>query len=364
VGISRFHVPPEPNTSNKTAHRIYELLPHYIELAKMPWPAIHSQKMPLKLGDDNTAVSQIRERLMRLGDLSYHDVDEKYFDTSLEHAVTQFQWRHGLKPTGVINQATLHALNVSPAQRYQELLSSMHEWAKLSEDEGSHYIHINVPNFKLHFIKHGEEILNMNIISGRATRPTPALYSKIKTIVFNPSWNVPKTILREDVIPGMQKNPNYLKEHHDIKVYANWDKTAPEIDPLTIDWKNANLKNFTYRLTAPPGDQNPLGRVKFIFDNKEDIYMHDTPQKELFSNMQRAYSSGCIRLEHPLQLVEYFYADNQDLNDELVNQYLSTTETKYIQLKNPIPIYVTYITAFVDQQGHVHFREDIYKQAV
>lgn len=358
-------LPTAPITSNKTAHRIHELLPNYAKLSQINWPVITSPKMPLKIGDDNSAVAMIRERLIWLGDMPKQtNTDSKKMDSALQYGVMQFQWRHGLKSNGIINQTTLDALNVTPRQRYHELISNMQEWAQLPENEGSHYIHVNIPSFKLRLIRNGDDVLSMNVIAGRATRPTPTLYSKVQTLVFNPPWNVPETIIKEDVIPGMQKNPRYLKEHHDIKVYTNWDKNAPEIDPLTIDWHNADANNFAYRLTAPPGDNNPLGRVKFIFDNEEDIYMHDTPQKELFADMKRAYSSGCIRLEHPFQLVEYFYSDNQDLNHELVNQYLSTTETKYIQLKNPIPIYVTYITAWVDGHGRVHFREDIYRSVV
>lgn len=359
------HVPSSsaPNTSNKTAQQIYQILPTYTQLAKQPWPVIQPTQLPLKLGNHNVAVSQIRERLILLGDMKNDPTENsKEFDHALQYGVMQFQWRHGLKSNGIVNQLTLNALNITPAERYRELVASMNEWGKLPEDEGARYIHINIPDYKLHVIQNGQEVLSMNVIAGRFTRPTPILYSKVQTVVFNPQWNVPKTILKEDIIPGMQKNPNYLKEHGGLKIYKNWDKDSPEVDPLTINWQTANLSNFNYRLTAPPGDTNPLGRVKFIFENSDDVYMHDTPQKALFADMKRAYSSGCIRLEHPLQLVEYFYSDNKDLNAELTNQYLSTAQTKYIQLKNPMPIYVTYITASVDAQGHAHFREDVYRR--
>jgi murein L,D-transpeptidase YcbB/YkuD len=170
---------------------------------------------------------------------------------------------------------------------------------------------------------------------------------------------VPETILAKDVIPGMQKNPNYLKEHYDMRVYANWQKNAAEINPSTIDWQTANAKNFQYRVTAPASNTNPLGRFKFIFANSQDIYMHDTPEKSIFSLDDRARSSGCIRLENPAALVAYFQADNSDLNPVAVTQYLSTHDTKYVQLKNPLPIEITYITAWVDTEGRAHFN-DIY----
>ncbi|EKD76906.1 MAG: Peptidoglycan-binding protein [uncultured bacterium] len=320
--------------------------------------------MPLKIGDHSRALPEIRDRLITLGDLSQSEKSSSLlFDSALSRAVAQFQWRHGLESNGVVNQKTLNEFNVNPAVRYRELAHSMNEWAKLPEDESAHYIHVNVPSFQLRLVEQGNAVMEMRVITGRFSRPTPTLYSKVTTIVFNPSWTVPETILAKDVIPGMQNNPNYLKEHYDMRVYANWDKNAPEIDPLTIDWKNANAKNFVYRVSAPPGEKNPLGHVKFIFENEHDVYMHDTPDKALFSKIERAYSSGCIRLEKPFELVEYFYSDNTDLNTELVNQYLGLGDTKFVQLKNPMPIHITYITAWVDKNGYVHFREDIYQQS-
>ena len=155
-----------------------------------------------------------------------------------------------------------------------------------------------------------------------------------------------------------------MQEHYDMKIYASFKKDAPEINPSTIDWQTATASNFNYRVTAPAGDKNPLGRVKFIFNNEHDVYMHDTPEKSLFASNDRARSSGCIRLENPMALVEYFYADNSDLNSELVNQYLSTHQTKFIQLRNPMPVYITYIPAWVDRFGRAHFGEDVYKNNV
>lgn len=352
-----------PNTSNKTALRIYHALPTYANVVSHSWPHL-TAKLPIKMGDRSIIIPDIRTRLILLKDLSSsYASNSSVFDSALVYGVTQFQWRHGLEATGVINQKTLNALNVSPATRYRELVHSMNTWAELPEAMGDRYIHINIPSFQLRLIDHGDEVMNMRVIAGRTTRQTPTLYSKVKTIVFNPSWTVPETILEKDVIPGVQQNPHYLKEHYDMKVYANWKKDAAEIDPLTIDWKNATSKNFVYRVTAPPGDANPLGRVKFIFENEHDVYMHDTPSKELFSSIERAYSSGCIRLEKPFELVEYFYSDNSDLDAEHVRDYLSSGETKYVQLKNPIPIRVTYITSWVDTEGRVHFREDIYQKS-
>jgi murein L,D-transpeptidase YcbB/YkuD len=281
---------------------------------------------------------------------------------SLPAAIREFQADNNLKQTGHINQATLNVLNIPPAQRYRELVVSMNEWAKYPEDQNSRYIQVNIPSYSMKLISHGETALQMKAIVGRPSRPTPLLTSKVTTIVFNPSWTVPETILAKDVIPGMQKNPSYMKEHYDMRVYANYRKDAPEMSASSVDWQTASVNNFKYRVTAPPSEVNPLGRFKFIFANDHDVYMHDTPEKAVFAMNDRARSSGCIRLEDSLALVQYFYADNADLNAELVSQYLSTYQTKYIQLRNPIPVYITYIPAWVDTEGHAHFADDIYQR--
>ncbi|MCX7121120.1 MAG: L,D-transpeptidase family protein [Gammaproteobacteria bacterium] len=353
-----------PNTTNKTAMRIYETLPVYANAAKITWAPIVT-KTPIKVGSDNAYIPVIHQRLIALQDLPPEVAMSKdtTFTHALAHGVAQFQSENDLKPTGIINQETLNALNITPTTRHNELLRSMNQWARLPEDANSRYIQVNIPQYEMHLQQGREAALRMKVVIGRASRPTPELSSTITTIVFNPSWNIPKTILAQDVIPGMQKNPNYMNEHYDMKVYANWSKDAPEISPAAINWQTADISNFTYRVTAPPSDKNPLGRVKFIFANDQDVYMHDTPEKGLFALNDRARSSGCIRLENPMALVEYFYSDNTDLNQELVNQYLSTYETKYIQLKNPMPVYITYITSWVDQNGHAHFANDIYKSS-
>lgn len=351
-----------PNTSNKTALRIYDRLPIYAVAAKMPWKPI-KMNTPLKVGGRNNHVPIIRERLIALHNMQGPDNQSTLFDSQLSHAVSEFQYLNGLKQTGTIDQATLDALNITPAARYNELVQSMHEWAKYPEDQNSRYVQVNIPSYEMHLISGGSDALSMRAIVGRPSRPTPTLTSNITTIVFNPTWTVPETILAKDVIPGMQKNPNYMKEHYDMRVYASHDKNAAEINPSRIDWQTATVSNFKYRVTAPPSDRNPLGRVKFIFANDQDVYMHDTPEKSLFALNDRARSSGCIRLEHPMELVRYFYADNSDLNESLVNQYLSTQQTKFIQLRNPMPVYITNIPAWADRYGRVHFASVAFNQS-
>ena len=362
VGCNSYQHAKAPKTSNKTAHRIYDQLPKLSELTTYPWPQLRMDKL-LKVGMKSDIVPALRQRLVLLGDLSSRSaVSSETYDRTLAQAVRQFQWRHGLKQDGTIGAETLEALNVTPKQRLSQLVASMKKWAEFPENEGSHYIRINVPAFELDLIKDGDKVMNMRVVAGKPTRPTPTLYSKVETVVFNPNWNVPRTIVRKDVIPGMLKNPNYLAEHN-IKVYSSWKKDAYEIDPKDVDWQKAHANGLQYKLTQPPGDTNPLGRVKFLFMNSHDVYMHDTPQKGLFSRMRRAFSSGCIRVEKPFQLVEYFLKDSEDWDLEKVHTSVVSGQMKYVRIKNPVPIYVTYITSWVDKNGLMHFREDVYGKA-
>ena len=304
----------------------------------------------------------IRERLIQLGDLSSasHSKNE-VFDSTLAQAVRHFQWRHGLKSDGMIGETTLQALNVPPLARFQQLQRSLLKWAKLPERVGDRYIRVNVPNFNLDLIKDGETVINMKVIAGKSSRPTPELYSKVETIVLNPKWNIPNKIVQKDIIPKVLEDPNYLADNN-ISIYSSWKKGAYEINPQDINWTEAQKKGLPYKLTQSPGNDNALGRLKFVFLNDEDVYMHDTPQKGLFEKISRAFSSGCIRLEKPYELVEYFIQESPNLSREEVYSKLENGETEYVKIRHPIPIYITYITAWVDTNGYAHFREDVYKK--
>ncbi len=349
-----------PVTSNHTAHRIFQSLPKYAQLTREPWPQIHAKSLPLKKGSSGQSVAEIRQRLAKLGDLHGNlDQNISIYDAQLTQAVKEFQWRHGLKADGEVGSKTLEALNVSPQQRLAQLEKSMNKWAAIPENEGSHYIMVNTAGYYMNVVKDGKKVLDMKVVVGKPSRETPEIYSKLETIVLNPSWNIPYKIMKKDVIPKIVEDPNYLSTEN-ISVYSSWQQGASKVDPANVDWAKAAEQGVSYKMTQAPGDHNALGRVKFVFNNSHDVYMHDTPHKELFDEAQRVFSSGCIRLHHPFRLVEYFIQENQNLEPEKVYSQLESGQTKYLRLKNPIPIYVTYITAWVDKEGRPHFREDVY----
>lgn len=350
-----------PKTNHPTALRIHSKLSNYRRLSHKRWPTIALSHMPLKPGMPSQHLKLLRHRLILLGDLNKNTpAASKRYTPALAAGVRQFQWRHGLKADGMIGEKTLDALNVSPSKRLAQLKQSMQSWAKFPHHIGAQYIHVNVAKYELDLIKDGNNVINMKVITGKPTRPTPEIYSKVETIVLNPKWNVPRKIMRRDIIPKVLDNPNYLDQEN-ISIYSSWKKDADKIDPNDIDWLHAANGKFPYRMSQAPGDNNALGRVKFVFLNKDDVYMHDTPQKGLFAKIQRAFSSGCVRLERPFELVEYFINDNETISQEEIVEKLNSGKTQYVQIKNAVPIYITYITAWVDKHGYSHFRENIYQ---
>ena len=347
--------------NNKNAYHISKKLRDYEKITSHSWPTLSINKTILA-GKSSPQIPVIRQRLITLGDYNGSHNSEQTLDYRLQNAVKHFQWRHGLSITGNINQKTIAALNVSPRQRLSQLRTSMNKWEKLPSDIGNHYIRVNVPSFDLNIIKDGEKVLNMRVIAGKPSRPSPELYSKVETIAFNPKWNIPTKITKKDIIPKVLKDPEYLAKNN-IQIYTDWRRGSPTIYPEEINWESAaKEKDLHFRLSQKPGNNNALGKVKFIFLNKEDVYMHDTPQKNLFDKIQRAFSSGCIRVEEPFRLAEYFLQEQPEYDQQTVNEILANNKTKYVRMKNPVPIYITYITAWVDSEGRSHFREDIYKK--
>lgn len=351
----------EEKNTNTVKQRISEKLPFYSNLIHKPWPAI-SNKLVIRPGSDHDIVSAIRQRLTWLGD--YHDkkdMSSNHYDKKLQRAVERFQWRQGLPVTGIINKRTITQLNITPKQRLHQLKVNMTRWAEFPDDVGKHYIHINIPSFKLNIIKNERKVLSMKVIVGKGYRPTPLIYSKVQTLQFNPHWNVPIRIMRRDIIPRVIKNPDYLTENN-IELFDSYRADAQQVSSDGLNWKKLRYSNIPFRMRQQPGRENALGRVKFIFMNEHDIYLHDTPDKELFYKIRRAYSSGCIRLQKPFHLVEYFIKENPEIDVEKINKAITTHDTEYVRIQNPLPIYVSYITAWVDKQGVTHFREDIYKR--
>jgi murein L,D-transpeptidase YcbB/YkuD len=201
--------------------------------------------------------------------------------------------------------------------------------------------------------------MEMRVVVGRDYRKTPVFSKKMKYIVLNPYWNIPQKIAVEDILPKVKQNLRYLSRQK-IKVFKSWRKGAPEVNPKTIDWRWLNEENFSFKLRKEPGPKNDLGQIKFMFPNKFAVYLHDTPDRRLFKRSMRGFSSGCIRVEKAMDLATYILRDDPDWSRQKILESLKTSERRVVRLRNPIPVHLLYLTAWVDEDGLLHFRDDIY----
>jgi murein L,D-transpeptidase YcbB/YkuD len=316
----------------------------------------------LKPGMHNDLIPILRERLTAFGVALDGDSASTVFDPELEAAVMAFQRHHGLDDDGVVGRKTRAMLNMTVAQRIRIVELNMERLRWLQEDLGNRYIWINIPAFQLSVIEDGQEVLAMDVIVGRDYRSTPVFSGLMTYVDFNPYWNVPHKLAVEDILPKVQADPEYLASHG-FKVFAGWTSDEP-LDPATIDWNSLTETSFGYRLRQDPGEHNALGRVKFMLPNEHSIYLHDTPNRALFSRAERAFSSGCVRLSQPVDMALYLLGGSGDWSQERLDEIWAEPELTRVSLERPIPVYFSYMTAWVDQDGVLQFRADVYQRDV
>ena len=316
----------------------------------------------IRPGATHAAIPLIRKRILQAyavdGIAEYNIVpnENQHYDNELVTAIQAFQTQHGLNTDGIIGKNTIQALNIPLAWKIRQLRINMERLRWLPRDLGERYLLVNTAGFRLTAAEQGRHILNMRIIVGRDYRSTPSFNGALSHMILNPFWNVPVSIARKDLLPKQQKDPAYFTTAN-IRVYSNHNRNAGAIDPDTIDW-HAIKKGFPYVLRQDPGVGNALGRIKFMFPNPFNIYLHDTPSKSLFQKDVRTFSSGCIRLEKPLELAAFALGE-QSVSEDFIAE-MDSGKTVTVHLPKPLPIYLVYITAWVDEQDKVHFSPDIY----
>ncbi|MCB1985709.1 MAG: L,D-transpeptidase family protein [Burkholderiales bacterium] len=346
-----------------------EALAKYRDLAakQISWPNIPTQHL-IRPGDSHSIIPLIRKRIAQAyhthGKIEYKQAlsaeneTSHQYDLNLVNAIKAFQLQHGLNADGIIGKNTLNALNKTPLEKVQQLRINMERLRWLPRDLGDRYVLVNIAGFQLAAIENDQYILDMRIIVGRTYRSTPSFQSRITHMITNPFWNVPTSIARKDLLPKQQKDPNYFTNQN-IKVYSNYAYNSEPIDPDTIDWQAID-SGFPYTLRQDPGYQNALGTIKFMLPNRFSIYLHDTPSKALFSKDIRTFSSGCIRLEKPLQLAEF--ALRNSIPAAALNELIATGKTMQTNLPEPLPIYIVYLTVWVDSQHIIHYSPDTYER--
>jgi murein L,D-transpeptidase YcbB/YkuD len=327
-----------------------------LRLSRAPLPSGPS----LQAGDYDLRVSLLRTRLIDLGDLDVTLEEAPYrFDQRVEEAVKRFQRRHGLEDDGIVGPATLSELNVPLEQRIRQIELNLERWRWIPHELGRRYILVNIAGYQLYAVENQHRRLEMRVVVGRNYRRTPVFSEKMTYLVLNPDWNVPKSIAVKDILPKVKEDPSYL-QRLGFKVYDSWQDDAAEIDPAAIDWSSISSRNFRFRLVQAPGPQNALGRIKFMLPNKYAVYLHDTPSQQLFQQARRGFSSGCIRVENPFRLAAYVLQGQEDWTEEKLEAAVKSGKKRIIGLQGPVPVHLLYWTAWVDDEGELNFRKDIY----
>src|ERR1700676_3643715 len=310
----------------------------------------------LRLGTHHPSVVDLRARLSVSGDLDPSAVGNDTYDSYVEEAVRRFQARHGLTIDGIVREAPLDALNVRAATRRDQLKVNIERLKTLTTNLGPRYVVCNIPAARIEAIENGVAVSRHSAVAGKPDRPSPDINSKIIQINFNPYWTVPASIVRKDLIPKMQDQPDYLTQNH-IRIL---DSRQKELQPSQINWYSEDATNYTFK--QDPGSLNSLGSIRINFPSPYGVYMHDTPLKNLFGDDFRFHSSGCMRVQNVRQLVAWLLDEIKGWSAAEIDRVIKSGERKDAQLAKPVPLHWVYVTAWSASDGIVQFREDIYSR--
>jgi murein L,D-transpeptidase YcbB/YkuD len=303
--------------------------------ARGAWPAVPAGPT-LKPGEKSERVAALRARLEASGDLQPQTPEKDLFDAPLEAAVKAFQEKHGLDPDGAVGPGTLEALNATAADRVRQIEINLDRWRWLPRDLGERHVIVNIAGFSLDVVEAGTPLLSMRVVAGKPTNRTPMFSGTMTSIVLNPYWNVPPGILKNEVLPRLARDPGYLKRQNMERVPGGGVRQRP-------------------------GPNNALGKVKFLFPNRFNVYLHDTPSRSLFSRAVRTFSHGCIRVEKPLDLAEYLLKDDPAWTREKLEKVMGgDRKERWVPIPKPLPVHLVYWTAWVDAAGVTQFRKDVY----
>jgi murein L,D-transpeptidase YcbB/YkuD len=282
--------------------------------------------------------------------------DPNLFDEALVEAVVAFQKTSGLKPDGMVGGNTLKKLNDAVSDPTNVIISNMERWRWMPRDLGRFYVNVNVPQFEVILRRNGAIIHSTRIVVGKPANKTPIFSDEIEHVIVNPYWNVPSSITTKEMWPEIVGDPGSLTRQN-YEVFANVGGRFREVDPLLVDWYTINPRHIQIR--QRPGAGNALGNIKFMFPNKHDVYLHDTPSKSLFQRDYRAFSHGCVRVMNPMEFADALLTEEPDLGVAKIKKLIGGRETK-LDLARHVPVYLTYFTAWVDEDGKLQLRNDLY----
>ena len=347
-----------PTLSPETADYIAVAIDRYSRIVQTGgWGRVSSGGRELRIGARDSRVVELRRRLIASDDLEQTAGLSDTFDSYVDAALRRFQLRHGLLADGVLNQATIVALNVPAHVRLRQLETNLVRLRAMSGFLGDRYVMVNIPAAEIEAVENGRVRSRHTAVVGKIDRQTPILNSEIYELNFNPYWTVPVSIIRRDLIPKMKEDPDYLARNK-IRIF-DWKDN--ELNWQDIDWNTEEATKYQFR--QEPGAENSLGHVRINFHNTHQVYLHDTPSKTLFGSDYRFHSSGCVRVQNVRELVTWLLqSTTPDWSRGRVDQMIRNGVQEDVKLKAKIPLYLTYITAWANADGVIHFREDIYNR--
>jgi len=326
---------------NASYKSLKDQLQKYYDINKKGgWPEIPEIKKPLKKGKSAPQITLIKKYLTITGDMPGNDTSA-IFDDTLAEGISHIQQRFGLNPTGAITKDLIKEMNVPVRDRIGQLLINLDRMRWMPSQPNGTLILVNIPEFRLHVLEDGKKQFDMDVVVGKEGHSTVQFTGTLNQIVFCPYWNVPPKIVTNEILPSIAKNPKYLEEN---EMEDQGDKDGDGIPDIR----------------QKPGDKNSLGKIKFLFPNRYDIYLHDTPAKSLFSQARRAFSHGCIRLADAQKMAEYLLRNDPDWDSNKITDAMNANQQKFVKLKNTAEVFITYYTAWVDENGQVNFRPDVY----
>ena len=323
--------------------------------AKFEFPLYQQDQRLARVGDELFNKSSLIARMQIVGvEVGHLDTETTLYDENLELAVMEFQRIHGLKQDGIIGPNTLRWINFSPQQRLHSLALNA-ERSRIWSKERDNVVFVNVPGYEVTYWHDGQPLFESKVVVGKASRKTPIMTSTMDSVILNPTWNVPWKIMVKDILPKVRADESYLASNN-FRVIDGW-RTMETIDPELIDWQSINFNSFPYRMRQEAGSRNALGLYKFNTPNNRAIYLHDTPSKGLFNDDFRAYSSGCIRVEHAEELAELLFATKVR---KAPQQDGSLGPNTKVRLKKRIPVHIIYQTVLFEEEG-IQYRGDVYQ---
>lgn len=322
------------------------------------WPSVPEGRI-LRQGDVDPRVAAVRARLAaEYGDIDPASGDVMAFDAILEESLRRFQESYALDVDGAVGPATLRAMNITAAQRVDQIRVNLERarWVSEESTTARNFVIVNIAGFYVRLFEDRAKNWQTRVIVGAKYHKTPIFAANMQYIVLNPTWTVPRSIIRKEMLPKMKADPTYLPSRNFDLV----DRSGQKVDPASIDWANVSANNFPYNVVQRPGPQNALGLVKFIFPNSYSVYMHDTPARTLFARTERTFSHGCIRTENPLDLAELLLADQPEWTRAAIDRTIEGGKTTTVHLTEPLRVFILYWTAEPTEDGGVRFYEDAY----